>query len=217
MRYWWAIPIGAALALLITSRVTRASATGRPQHFAPGAPETVQLFEQAAQVAGLPRDWANRDSLHRLMDRESSGWVGRPNYRFSYVRGLDGIHHPSQADRWPSEIWDRLKAGQWSYFTSNQVRRTDRRLSTAVGLGQLLSDKWDLMPGGAQGIGNPVAEAVGFMRYIRNRYGDPDRAYRFHRLPMCEEENEQYIRSLSGFGPRVDAAFELGCKHHEGY
>jgi hypothetical protein len=31
-------------------------------------------------------------------------------------------------------------------------------------------------PGGVNGIGNPEAEAVGYVRYIHSRYGDPDTA-----------------------------------------
>lgn len=47
--------------------------------------------------------------------------------------------------------------------------------STVSGLGQLLLSNVDkYYPNGRKGIGDPVSEAVGFMRCIEDRYGNPD-------------------------------------------
>lgn len=47
--------------------------------------------------------------------------------------------------------------------------------STASGLGQLLLSNVDkYYPDGRKGIGDPINESVGFMRYIADRYGNPD-------------------------------------------
>jgi hypothetical protein len=141
------------------------------------------------------------------MDRESGGWVGRPSYAFKNV--IPGIHHTSQAHRWPREIWEPLRAGRWDEF--NAAGRCK-----ATGLGQMCQDKMDLFPDGAQGIGDPLNEAVALMRYVRQRYGTPERALAFHRLSRCNDANETYLRSLSG-SQRIDEALRIGCKHHEGY
>ena len=83
--------------------------------------------------------------------------MGRPNYTYG-ARSRD----PSQ---WGS-VHDELRAG----------RKTER--SSATGLGQLLlSNVERYYPSGRQGIGNPMEEAVGMMRYIQDRYGSPDAAW----------------------------------------
>ncbi len=53
--------------------------------------------------------------------------------------------------------------------------------SSATGLGQLLLSNVDrYYPDGRQGIGDPLQEAAGMLRYIQDRYGTPDNAWRLY-------------------------------------
>ncbi len=127
------------------------------QVYTPGSPEQIALFREAAQQAGLPESWASSPGLINILRRESGGKVGIPNYTYG-ARAQD----PSQ---WGG-IHDELKAG----------RKTAK--SSATGLGQLLLANVDrYYPSGRAGIGNPVEEAAGMMKYIQDRYGNPDNAW----------------------------------------
>lgn len=129
----------------------------RLDRYPPGSPEQVALFRAAARRAGLPESWASSSGLQNILRRESNGRVGVPNYTYG-ARQRD----PSA---W-AEIHNELKEG----------RITAR--SSATGLGQLLLSNVDrFYPSGRRGIGDPLEEAVGMMRYIRSRYGNPDRAW----------------------------------------
>ncbi len=129
--------------------------------YEPGSSASIALFESALSQAGLPIEWASEESLQALMEKESGGWVGRPNYTF-------GIASTSDRSLWP-QVWAGLKAGEvWTK-------------STATGLGQLIRSNVKLFyPSGYDGIGVPTEEAVGFVRYIYDRYGDPDTALAMH-------------------------------------
>ncbi len=132
----------------------------RQQTYTPGSPEARQLFTEAARMAGLPPEWGNSEALHNILRRESGGQVGRPNYTYG-ARARD----PSQ---WGS-IHDELKNG----------RITAR--SSATGLGQLLLSNVDkYYPNGRAGIGDPLQEAAGMLRYIKDRYGSPENAWRLY-------------------------------------
>ncbi|MBI2375426.1 MAG: hypothetical protein HYV07_15630 [Deltaproteobacteria bacterium] len=125
--------------------------------YSPGSPEAIKLFQEAARSAGLPESWAKSRALHKILARESNGQVGRPNYTYGR-RAKD----PSQ---WGS-VHAELKAG----------RITAR--SSATGLGQLLlSNVETYYPSGRAGIGNAHEEAVGMLKYIKDRYGSPERAW----------------------------------------
>ena len=127
------------------------------QTYAPGSPEQIALFQEAARQVGLPEEWASNPGLINILRRESGGRVGVPNYTYG-ARAND----PSQ---WAS-VHDELRNGV----------RTTR--SSATGLGQLLLGNVDrYYPSGRAGIGNPVEEAAGMMRYIQDRYGTPDNAW----------------------------------------
>lgn len=141
------------------------------ERFEPGSPEQLDLFASAAEDAGVPLEWASSPGLLEILRRESQGWVGVPNYTYGN-RAFDPSHWPEVAgeyrERWP-EVWRELQAG----------RKTAR--SSATGLGQLLLANVDrYYPGGRRGIGDAHAEAVGMLRYIRDRYGDPDTAWRLY-------------------------------------
>lgn len=132
----------------------------RQQTYTPGSPEARALFTEAARMAGLPPEWGNSEALHNILRRESGGQVGRPNYTYG-SRARD----PSQ---WGS-IHDELKNGQ---ITAR---------SSATGLGQLLLSNVDkYYPNGRAGIGDPLQEAAGMMRYIKDRYGSPENAWRLY-------------------------------------
>jgi hypothetical protein len=99
-------------------------------------------------------------ALHTLLKRESGGYVGRPNYTYG-VRAR-------KFTKW-AEIHAELKAG----------RRT--ATSSATGLGQLILRNVDAYyPSGRSGIGVASEEAYGMLAYIRDRFGSPTAALRFH-------------------------------------
>lgn len=137
--------------------MTPSSNNGAFPRYAPGSQEARDLFRQAARNAGLPESWADSPGLHNILRRESDGQVGRPNYTYG-----DRARDPSQWDN----IHAELRAG----------RKTTR--SSATGLGQLLLANVDrYYPSGRAGIGNPLEEATGMLRYIADRYGSPDNAW----------------------------------------
>jgi hypothetical protein len=120
--------------------------------YAPFASDTIKLFEEAATLAGVPRSWASSTGLHRILQRESHGEVGKPNYTYG--------------SRAPREVHAELRAGIIS------------ARSSATGLGQLLLSNVELYyPSGRAGIGDPLEEAVGMLRYIEARYGSPSQAW----------------------------------------
>lgn len=127
--------------------------------YPPRAAVTIQLFEEAARRANLPTSWASSHGLHRILDRESEGVVGKLNYTYGN-RSTERVHA-------------ELRRG---VITAR---------SSATGLGQLLlSNVERYYPSGRAGIGDPMEEAIGMLRYIKDRYGNPDRAWanygRFH-------------------------------------
>lgn len=138
---------------------TDSTRTYRPgDRYPPRSRELTALLRAAAPLAGVPKSWAIADSLHELIERESNGRVGLPNYTYGGNRGavtrMVGVH----AD---------LRAGRI------------RAASSATGLGQLLLSNVDRhYPSGRDGIGVPIEEAAGMMGYIKERYGHPDVALR---------------------------------------
>lgn len=131
------------------------------RQYTPGSPEQVALFTEAGRRIGMSeeqaRQWATSPGLQNILRRESNGQVGRPNYTYG-ARARD----PSQ---WAS-VHRELQNGQ----------KTTR--SSATGLGQLLLSNVDkYYPSGRRGIGDPVEEAAGMMRYIQDRYRTPENAW----------------------------------------
>lgn len=153
-------------ALQSPDAATRSSALGnsgdvpRLQRYVPFSPEAEALFEKAADIAGVPASWARSSGLHNILQRESDGIVGRPNYTY-------GSRSRNRAS-WPG-IHDELRAGHIS------------ARSSATGLGQLLLNNVErYYPSGRAGIGDPVEEAAGMLSYIKDRYGHPDTAWRLY-------------------------------------
>lgn len=132
------------------------------------------VFRQAARLAGLPESWADSPALRNLVNAESGGIVGRPNYTYGN-RDWGSIHN-------------ELKSG-------NITAR-----SSATGLGQLLLSNVDrYYPNGRQGIGDPVQEAAGMMRYIQDRYGSPDVAWGNHSANPQRHQGVPRIYSAEGY------------------
>jgi LysM repeat protein len=126
--------------------------------YKPFSAEAKALFADAARSAGLPASWANSNGLHRILQKESKGKVGVPNYTYG--------RRASRPASWGG-IHDELKRGR---ISAN---------SSATGLGQLLIANVDrYYPSGRAGIGDPKEEAVGMLRYIKDRYGNPNNAWR---------------------------------------
>lgn len=126
------------------------------QKFTPWSKDAQVLFMAACQAADLPKDWCNKESLHRILSRESNGVVGRLNYTI----------------KWHSV--DSFKEQALSSTKNNPIGT----VSTASGLGQLLLSNVDkYYPEGRKGIWDPLNEAVWMLRYIKDRYGNPDVAW----------------------------------------
>jgi hypothetical protein len=121
--------------------------------YPPGSQQQIQLFRQAARLAGVPDAWAQSRDLRYILSRESGGVVGIPNYTYGWKA--------KEASCWPM-IHQELRNGVVS------------ARSSATGLGQLLlSNVRTYYPSGPSGIGDPLEEAVGMLRYIEKRYGTP--------------------------------------------
>lgn len=126
--------------------------------YRPYTAEAYRLFLRAAADEGLPAEWAIADSLHRVIDAESDGEVGRPNYTYKWRANT-----PSE---W-SKIHDELQAGR---ITAK---------SSATGIGQLLLSNVRIhYPSGVAGINVPLEEARGMLSYIKSRHKTPDQAWR---------------------------------------
>jgi hypothetical protein len=157
----------------------------KPQPGAPfgkvdlSTPEGRAVFAEAARIAGLPPEWANSPALKSLVNAESGGIVGRPNYTYG-SRAQD----PSQ---WAS-IHAELKAGRIT------------AASSATGLGQLLSSNVaKYYPKGVAGIGDPVQEAAGMLNYIKDRYGSPEIAWGNHSANPRRHQGVPVIYTSEGY------------------
>ncbi len=138
--------------------------------YPPRAQKTVDLLTRALQHSNLPTEWASLESTHYILGKESGGKVGIPNYTYINLPGRDpyeimGIKN--KPDTWPT-IWAAARNDLPGKYKGN---------STATGLGQLLSSNAKIFyPDGVNGIGDAFNEAVGFVKYLHSRYGDPDTA-----------------------------------------
>lgn len=157
---------------------------GALQHYPPGSEKAKTLLRQALREANLPTEWADWLELHNILARESNGMVGIPNYTYGWRKGQcadghkeackgPGIRKHKNAHHWPS-IWALAQQHIWPKKSSTAMKDPGKLGSTATGLGQLLSKNVvKYYPGGLGGIGKPLPEAIGFVKYIFDRYGDP--------------------------------------------
>lgn len=188
----------ALLALLITRRAsasivtpsmpipgTSPAAAGRytSVRYIPRSADAITLFTSAARGAGVSDTWAQTgnpegDALHQIVANESNGWVGIPNFHFGPAAST------SNAENWP-QIWRAIQAGTWRNLVLPQYKDNP---SSATGLGQLTSTNIKLTnpdgsfkyyPSGLMGIGVALEEAIGMMKYIKDRYSHPVAALAF--------------------------------------
>lgn len=126
------------------------------KEYRPWSKDAVMLFLVAAQAAGFPPDWCKKESLHRLLTRESNWVVWRLNYTIT------------------RESQDSFKEKAISSSSKNPIWS----VSTASWLWQMLLSNVDkYYPDWRNGIWDPLNEAVWMLRYIKDRYWDPDVAW----------------------------------------
>jgi peptidoglycan hydrolase-like protein with peptidoglycan-binding domain len=150
--------------------------------YKPGSREFVALFRAAAREAGFPDWWASSNGLEQIISRESRGWVGIPNYTYGDLQ--------DDKSKWPA-VWAELQSGKLSAPGAYSSIMGKTIKSSATGLGQLLLSNADrYYPAARFGIGVPLQEAVGALRYIKRRYGDPEKALNCYKVycasPPCD-------------------------------
>jgi hypothetical protein len=160
------IAVGAGILAYFLVRSKTASAQDadgapyQPVQYPPNSPELIALLQEAAKAANLPVEWASMPATHTLINRESGGWIGIPNYTI-----------PGAKDKatWPDTV-AKLRAG-----------KSPPGKSDAAGLGQMQpSNMRAFAPSGIKGYGVPIEEAIGFLKYVHSRYGDPQTALSMH-------------------------------------
>ncbi len=139
--------------------------------YPPNSAELTELLAVASGEAGTPAQWAADPAMHRLIAKESGGWIGRPNYTYGQrndQRFPRNISNTSMRHMWP-EVHEEIRQG------------IKGAKSTATGMGQFIISNVDMYyPDGRAGVGDALNEATGMLRYVRDRYGDPARALEFH-------------------------------------
>jgi|6_EtaG_2_1085325.scaffolds.fasta_scaffold00557_3 hypothetical protein len=165
--------------------------SGNLKHYPPGSEKAKKLLREALSKEGLPTEWADWLELHNILKRESDGMVGIPNYTYSWKKETCADGHKeacfgsgikNKPHKWP-ELWRTARQHKWPKKNEDQGKDANRLGSTATGLGQLLSKNVEVFyPGGSkrsrlEGIGKPLPEAQGFVKYIYTRYGDPKVAW----------------------------------------
>jgi LysM repeat protein len=145
------------------------------EKYEPHSDAAKALFRLACQVAGLPLEWAEASGVHTLLKKESAGgYVGIPNYQ--YFPPKTNPASTKNKTKWPA-IHDALKKGRIIL----QERFPSGKKSSATGLGQLILPNVDAYyPSGRHGIGQPLEEAIGMLRYIKEAYGAPAGAAKSH-------------------------------------
>lgn len=173
MQWFWWLTIGGIGLIAMVKKLSHKESDSEPTKthplfYRPGSVKQINLFKEAAKLIGVPEEWASSKALSRLLQKESGGWVGRPNYTYG--------ERAKDRTRW-QEVWEELKSG---IITAK---------SSATGLGQLLTTNVKkYYPSGLAGIGNPIEEAAGMLAYIKARYGNPDKALAFHDDPNKKHE-----------------------------
>lgn len=146
--------------------------------YEPRTQKAVDLLTKALKQLNLPEEWATLESLHYILEAESGGKVGIPNYRYDFLPGRNP-ERISRVDLKPEtweRIWKSAKKGETG-MAGLPADAPRSKGSTATGLGQLIRRNVKAYyPNGVSGIGDADAEAYGFVNYIAQTYGDPDTA-----------------------------------------
>ena len=169
-------------------------------HYPPGSQKMIDLLKRALIAASLPQGWAEWQETHNLLHYESGGIVGVPNYTFNEIR--DNIkEHPEE---WKRGVWPLLKKGQGPSENPSQ---------TASGLGQLKAGNvLSFYPYGYDGIGDALSEAIGFVKYVEDRYGDPRIAWAVYGQGGKDKKYPTVYFEYKGDPNKVKSK-----KFHEGY
>jgi len=158
-------------ALAIGALLTGAGRQGARQ-YPEGSDGLTELLRSAAPAAQVPEAWAENRDLHYIVGAESGGWIGRPNY--TYGQRND--------EAFPRDVWKVSHADMWPQVHAELKAGVKGARSTATGIGQLILDNVKAYyPDGVAGIGDPYNEAVGFLAYVRDRYGSPRAAAEMRR------------------------------------
>ncbi len=136
--------------------------------YVPGSKKCKELLMYACDVAWLPVEWANSESFHKLLNKESAWKVWVMNYEFK------------KSAAW--EIWnfkDYVVNNNWS--SSWEISRKLWTVSNATWIWQMLISNVDkYYPEWRKGIWKPLNEAVWMLKYVKDRYGTPESALDFH-------------------------------------
>lgn len=111
-------------------------------------------------------------SLAKLVNLESGGYVGRLNTSGARELGIDSYDTEAALKYLESAQHGQFSAVGWP-------AGRDGKRHSASGLGQLNASNYKRYAaefGGAAAVGNPFAEAVAMLRYIRASYGVPSKA-----------------------------------------
>jgi hypothetical protein len=132
--------------------------------FPPYSNAAKTLFKVAAQYAsqldptyGVEWNWSNDWSeIYKILWKESGWQVGRLNYTIKWMSTSEYKKIALSNSNSKNPLWTR---------------------STASWLGQLLLRNIDkYYPSGRSGIWDPIEEAIGYLRYVGDRYGNPKTA-----------------------------------------
>ncbi len=139
--------------------------------FVPRSKEAQQLFTYATIMAWLPKEWGENEALHTLLEKESGWIVGNLNYEF-FKRGRKET---------TKEFKEKVTTWEFANTRAVEVSWDMGIKSNCSWLGQLRLDNIEVnYPNGREWIGIPLDEAVGMLRYIRQRHKTPEQALAFH-------------------------------------
>jgi len=197
MKYWQKATLTAAGPIGATAFVywlTRRSSDLSGKRFEPYSAKARELFRVAALSAGLPPEWADDPGLHYILNSESGGYVGIPNYKFNLLFGSK-FNTAARAAEWP-KAWEIIRLDE---SASQGRKRHPGFNSRASGLGQLQpAAVKSHYPDKLKGVGDPVNEAVGMLRYIASRYGSPAVARSVYGRGGKGDEAAHYTHAITG-------------------
>jgi len=164
----------------------------------------------------LAREWRGKpeptkqefEAWDYIINRESKGWVGRPNYTADQItRYWEGRVDPEARFSSPKN----QKA--WHLFQSDvrhsRAVKVHGVRSSAVDVGQLLGSNWVVYcPIGRSGIGKAVPALAAMDAYCEGRYNGVLNAAEFYDLDHCPSDRRSYYS---------ERALLIGCKPGEGY
>ncbi len=136
--------------------------------FVPWSKEVQELFMYACNISLLPTEWASSEALHKLLQKESAWRVWVMNYEFKR-----------------SNIWEIGDFKDYVLKNKDQLSWAISKwlwtISNATWLWQMLISNVDVYyPEWRNGIWKPLNEAIWMLKYIKDRYWNPEKALVFH-------------------------------------